>query len=138
MRDNQQQIRVRDERRATASQPPQIPVTDERAMSAAVTPAPPTVAATTDVATNSMVTSVPNAPMIGTVTLSPQDPPRPVDATSSAALLRLVTTELVRRVLVLFTRSLSGVLRLVRQNARQSRETDAVTSQATATLNHDS
>jgi len=138
VRDDRLPITLRDERHTPESRTPQIRVTDERAMSAAVTPAPPTVAATTDVATNSMVTSVPNAPMIGTVTLSPQDPPRPVEATPSAALLRLITTELVRRVLVLFTRSLSGVLRLVRQNARQSRETDAVTSQATATLNHDS
>jgi len=138
VRDDRLPITLRDERRTPEPRTPQIPVTDERAMPAAVLPTPPTVAVATDVATNDMVASVPNAPMIGTVTIPPQDPLRPLEATPLATLLRLVTTELVRRVLVLFTRSLSGVMRLVRRNARQSHEIDAVTSQPTSTLNHDS
>jgi len=117
VRDDRLPIRPHDDLLVLESRPQQIPVTDERAMPAAILPTPPAVAQATAVATNSMVANVPNAPMIGTVTISPRDPLWPAEVTPLATLLRLITTELVRRVLVCVTRFVSGVLLAVRRNA---------------------
>ena len=117
MRDNHQLIGVRDERRATASQPPQIPVTDECAISADVLPTPPSAKEVTDMATNGVDARVPDSPMVNTVTISPQDQLWPVEATPLATVLGLVATEFVRRVHVRALRFLSSVLRVVRPNA---------------------
>ena len=118
VRDNQLPIRQRDKHCAPASQPPQTPFTDERAIAAAVVPTPPPAKAATAVATNGIDARVPNLPTIDTVASSQQQQQRwPVEATPLATVLGLVATEFVRRVHVRALRFLSSVLRVVRPNA---------------------